>query len=158
MRVNAQDNSEWVVQRHWAPRIGNETVWGRFSRRFRSASRRAADLGDADPVGCLDVGLEGLAVGVFVLVAIAFAALVGIPFLLALLDLLVVLLLAVLGVAGRVFLRRPWTVSARLASGEGPGREWRVAGWKASGRVINEVATRLSEGEELPPPGPIASI
>lgn len=151
VRVFAKDDSEWVVGRHWAPRIGNETVWGRFTRRFRSASRRAGDVSGADPAGCVQTLFEGLAVGVAVTLAVVFLVLVGLPFLLALVDLVVVLLLAVLGVLGRVFLRRPWTVEARPALGRGPGREWRVAGWRDSGRFINDVAVRLSAGEQLPP-------
>lgn len=120
-------------------------MWGRFHRRYRQTVRRTSDVADADP-GCLDVLGEGVAVAVVVIVVVAAAIFVGIPLLVAVVDLVIVVLLALLGLVARVVLRRPWTVEARAE--DGTALDWRVAGWRASGERITEVEQLLAAGVE----------
>lgn len=99
-------------------------------------------------VGCAgDIG-ESIAVFIVVVAVIVFLIFIGVPFLIALGELLLILLLAVAGVVGRVFFRRPWTVDA-----VGPDREhttWSVVGWRASGAARDFVAEQIRLGGSVP--------
>lgn len=149
-QVKAPDGSMWKVGRHWAPRIGTETVWGRLTRRFR----RTTDVADAvDAEGLLALPDEGVGAAIGALVVVAVVVLLAAPLLLAVVDVVIVLLVAVVGVTSRVLLRRPWTVGARRLDGKGSA-EWRVSGWRASGALADDVARRLQAGQPLPPHGP----
>jgi hypothetical protein len=145
--VQAPDGRMWVVRRRWVPRLGAESLWGRMHRRFRQAVRRAGNIADADP-GCLEVLGEGIAVAAAVIVIVVFAVFVGLPVLFALLDLIVVLLLALLGVLARVLFRRPWVVEAR--ANDGAMSSWRVVGWTASRERCTEIAQLLAAGIPTP--------
>ena len=151
--VVGPDGRTWVVRRRWGPRLGAQTVWGRFHRRFRQTLRRTGDLADVDPGCSLDLG-EGIVVVVLVILFLLLAVFVAIPLLVALLDLLLVVLLAIAGVVARVAFRRPWTVEA--TAGDGTRLRWRVVGWRASGVRRGEVAQLLGAGivppEDVPPP------
>lgn len=75
----------------------------------------------------------------------------GLPLILAVVDVVVVVALVVGGVVARVVFRRPWTVEARDGAGGQVTR--RVVGWVASGRVRDEMAAELAHGR-APPPAP----
>lgn len=142
--VTAPGGDVWRVRRVWAPRLQGETLWARAWRRMRSAMRRSGDLADVADPGCVD----DLVVGLVVLMVAAAVLFVGLPLLLALLDVVVVVLLTLLGVMARVVFRRPWQVEA-----VGPDRvrhTWRVAGWRASGEAVDDIAGRLGHGQPLP--------
>ena len=64
-----------------------------------------------------------------------------------LLDLTILVVLTVLGVAARIVLHRPWEIEA-----VGPDRRltWQVVGWNRSRRAITAVTTRLHQGQ-IPP-------
>lgn len=85
---------------------------------------------------------------VIALVVIVFMVLVGFPFLIALGELLLVLLLAGGGALARVLFRRPWTVDAVGPSGE--HHRWEVVGWRRSGAARRFVAERLAEVGTIP--------
>ena len=110
--------------------------------------RHSDSLADADP-GCLELLGEGVVVAIAIVVAVLFLIFVGLPLLFALLDLVLIILLALLGTVARVVFRRPWTIEAR-PDGSGLGIEWRVVGWRASRAFIREVERRLESGEALP--------
>jgi hypothetical protein len=150
LTIDAPDGRHWTVQRRWLPRMGAETVWARFHRRFRQAMRRAGDAADADP-GCLEVFGEGVVAGALILIGLLLLIFVLLPLLFAVVDLIIVVLLALLSVAGRVLLRRPWTVEA--TSADGLAATWKVVGWRASDDKIREVAANLAAGIEPQPQG-----
>ena len=131
------------------PRLGAETVWGRFHRRFRRTMERTGDVADADP-GCLELLGEGVVAALAIVVAVVVLLFVVIPLLVAVVDVAVVLLLALFGVAGRILLRRPWTVEARAE--DGSLLVWRVVGWRASGERVDLAAERITAGD-VPPTG-----
>jgi hypothetical protein len=157
--VTGPDGRPWVVRRRWVPRLGNDTPWQRFHRRFRSTMERGRKLSDAGDVasdfGCGIDLLEGLVVAVLLLLLLVFLLMVALPLLLALLDLLVLLLLALVGVAARVVFRRPWVVEAAHA---GPPVEsvlrWNVVGWRLSAERCQEIAASLQAGI-VPPDGEV---
>jgi hypothetical protein len=122
------------------PRLGPDTLWVRFHRRVRQTLRAEQKLGDP---GWLEVLFEGVAVAVVVLVAVF----IGIPFLVALLDLLLLLVLALLGLAARVLFRRPWIITAH--AGDGAVQSWRVTGWSASRERRDQIEQRLRAGLDL---------
>jgi hypothetical protein len=144
--VDAPDGRRWSVRRRWLPRMGAETVWGRFHRRFRQAMRRVGDAADADP-GCLDVLGEGLVAAVLVIIGLLLLVFVVLPLLIAIVDVLIVVLLGLLSIVARVLLRRPWTVEATAATTDGSEPlVWKVVGWRASGDKVDEVADALVAG------------
>ncbi len=131
------------------PRLGTETLWGRFRRRVRLMFRRA---GDIDSGGCFDVGgIDDLVAVLVLAVAALLVVFVAFPLLVALLDVLLVILLTLLGVIGRVVFRRPWTIEA---VGDDDSRyAWHVVGWRESKALVTELADRLRVGGLLPEPG-----
>jgi hypothetical protein len=134
--VVAPDGRTWKVRRKWLTRTVH---WRGPVSMEASWLPGPGELLPLDPdLGCLPaLGLAVTSVAVvllmvfFVIPALAFA-----------LELVIVLLLVGLGVLGRILFRRPWTVEARLA-GTNEGRQWRVAGWRASGEQVTAVAERL---------------
>lgn len=105
--------------------------------------RRAGDAAGAD-AGCLEVIGEVLLAALGVLLVIAVMIFILVPVLVAIAELVVVALLALLGLAGRLVFRRPWTVEAR--AGDGSCLAWRVVGWRASGEHGAWVAELLGSG------------
>jgi hypothetical protein len=141
--VVAPDGIEWRVGRRW------------LTRRFGWTWKRRAVAGDA--LSGLGHGLgnnvdfadSGLA-----LVAALAAVLILIPLLFFGVELIVLGALLAAGVIGRVLLRQPWVIEARSNDPLTSGRqlEWRVTGWRNSHRLIDQVASDLAAGRELPPP------
>ncbi|HET9770367.1 MAG TPA: hypothetical protein VFS16_05720 [Acidimicrobiia bacterium] len=147
--VTAPDGRRWVVRRRWLPRLGGETLWGRFSRRLRQTFRRAGDAADADP-GCLEVLGEGFVAAIVIIVVVLALVFVFIPLLVAIVDLLFLLALALLGALARILFRRPWIVEAR--ADDATTLRWRVTGWRASHERCVQVAQQLQAGTD-PDPG-----
>lgn len=154
-RVVGPDGRAWVVRRRWAPRLGPETLLGRFRRfvpgpvrRQRDKLRKNAD-GIVD-VGCLfdELGLVILAIALVLLLVLVVAVVFVIPLVLAVVDVVVVLVVAGAGLVGRVAFRRPWTVEAR--AGDGTVRTWKVVGWRASRERLDEIAELLAAGISPP--------
>ncbi len=56
--VTGPDGRPWVVRRRWVPRLGNDTPWQRFHRRFRSTMERGRKLSDAGDVASDRTGLR----------------------------------------------------------------------------------------------------
>jgi len=135
------DGHTWMVRRRWVTRLGTETVWGRFDRRFRKTMRR---FGDGADLGCVGEIGEGIVALIIAAIFVVFLLFVLIPFLVALLDLLLVGLLAVVGLAARGLLGRPWVVEA--VDDRGSALRWKVKGWQASGERRTEIAELLASG------------
>ena len=135
--VLARDGRRWVVRRRWMPRLGTDTLWGRFHRRFRKTFDRVGDAADVDP-GCGELLGEGIAAALVVIAVALLLFFVAVPLLVAVVDVLILVLLAFLGALARVLLRRPWTVEA--AADDGTVRRWRVVGWRASGERCAQIA------------------
>lgn len=134
------------MRRLWAPRLQGETLWARFRRRMRGVRRRSDDVGDV--AGCGVDLLDDLLVVAVVVVVGLFLVFFAVPLLVAVLDVVLVALLTVLGLAARVLLRRPWTVEA--TGPDGLRRTWRVVGWRNAAGVVDQVANDLAHGH--PPP------
>jgi hypothetical protein len=92
---------------------------------------------------------EDLAAGVVILVGAVVFAVVLIPLLLFGIELIILGLLVAAGILGRALLGRPWVVRAIPTSGHDPALAWKVTGISRSARVIDEVASSLTQG--LPP-------
>ena len=151
--VRAPDGTTWHVRRRWLPRLGSETLPARFWRRVQGTVRGVLDIAEGTPdVGCLEIFGEGLVVGVLVILAVVLAVFVVVPFLVALLDLALLVLLLLIGAVARVLFRRPWVVHASADGGQ--VRSWNVVGWRASGALVDDVASRLEAGVSLPPVEP----
>ena len=105
------------------------------------------DWREAGPGDFADAELGGLAV-----IAVAMVVFLVIwPIVAIALELLLLVLICLVGVAGRVLFRRPWTVIARSEATGSPRRhEWRVVGWRRSTRLIEDVIDSLKSGRDLP--------
>ena len=140
-RVVAVDGVEWTVGRRWlTPRLG--WTW----KRRGVAADGLSTLGQG--LGGVDFGEQGVLVAVGVMAAIV----ILIPLLFFGFELIVFGVLLAAGIVGRVLLRRPWVIAARCSAPPGSGRqlEWRVTGWRKSGRLIDEVVSDLAAGREPP--------
>jgi hypothetical protein len=151
--IGAPDGRTWRVRRHWLPRLREDRWPVRFRRWARELVRdvRARDVFEG--VGCVADLLEAaavVAVGLAVVVLVLLLAFVVAPVVFALVDALVVLVLAGLGVLARVVLRRPWTVEALASDDE--RAEWKVVGFRASGALKHDLRARLEAGVALPGP------
>ena len=146
--VLAPDGRMWSVGRQWLP----EPVRLR-PRRDGQQSGPDGDgwsLGDLADIG--DVTPAGIAAALTAIAAAVVLLTVVVPLVAFVVELILFLLLAAITIAGRVILRRPWRVVART---KGPPRTtlcWQVAGWAASGAVVEEVAAALADGETRPAP------
>ena len=109
----------------------------RFRRRSTSESTNWLDLPD------FDIDLGGFAAAIVIVAVIVLLLLFGWPVLLIGIDLIWLLLVGLLGVVGRVVLRRPWRVEAVSASQR---RQWYVQGYRAAGRRRDEIANQFTHG------------
>ncbi len=144
--VTAPDGRTWKVRRQWVPRLGSETLWGRFTRRVRRRTKGEPDRNGLDAGDTLHAfDLDGFVVALAIIAFLVFMFFLGWPLLMALVDVLVVLVLLVVGVIARVVFRRPWTIEAR-ATGTDEVRHWRIVGWRASEAHRRSVEARLWSG------------
>jgi hypothetical protein len=143
-RVRAADGRTWTVKRRWAPRLGGDSLWGRFRRRIKGVihhGKAVADVGDA---GCILDLFDEIVIVLVLVGVVLLVVFVAVPLLFALLDLALVLLLTVGGVVGRVVFRRPWTIEAR--ADDGTVHTWKVVGWRAADARREEIALSLAAG------------
>ena len=136
--VVGPDGRTWKVRRKWLSR----------SVSWRGPVRPKQAMDVADGFDLLDLGADLPVIGwVFMVLAIVVLIVGGVALLLPLLvflgELAFVVLLLLAGAAGRILLRRPWTVEARV-KGTNEGREWKVVGWRESGDVVERMAERIA--------------
>lgn len=162
--VHTADGERWRVGRRWS------SSWWIAWRRKRGKGD-GFDLPDVDlPTGGgghhggggslnhggggggFDLGDVGddLVIGVVLLVVVVVVVIVLFP----VIELLIAVLLLFFAVAGRVVLRRPWTVEARRVSGwrgKTVGRaSWSVVGLRRSGAAAREIAEALEATGRFP--------
>lgn len=148
VRVETAEGT-WHVRRRWAPRhLGADTIVGRFRNRTRKVRKRTTDTADIPDPGCAPDFGEAIAVFIIAIVVVVFLIFIGIPFLVALGELLLILVLALAGLAGRVLFRRPWTVDA--VSPDGDHTMWAIVGWRASGAARQFIADHLAASGTVP--------
>jgi hypothetical protein len=129
--------------------VGRRWLTRRFGwtwKRRGVAAEGLSTLGQG--VGGVDFGEQGVIVAVAALAAI----LILIPLLFFGLELIVLGVLLAGGIVARVLLRRPWVIEARSSDPLSSGREleWRVIGWRKSGKLIDQVISDLAAGREPP--------
>jgi hypothetical protein len=117
--------------------------------------RRAADLGDVADPGCAGDVVDGLVAFVVIVAVVLFLIFVGIPFLVALGELVLIVVLAVAGVVGRVLFRRPWMVDA--VDPAGAHHAWSVVGFRASGVARRFIADRVGATGVAPTESDVAA-
>jgi hypothetical protein len=101
--------------------------------------------------GPLPDDLEGLGLGLLVLLAVVVVAVVLVPLLLFGLELILLGLIVAAGILGRTLLGRAWVVQATRLDAEPRILAWGVVGWRRSARVIDEVAAALGSGLDPSP-------
>ena len=128
-----------------APR--QQTIWCSLSDLSRSSSTNRRPRYIADP-GCAPDIAGGVVVFLVIIALVLFLIFVGIPLLIALGELLFIVVLAVVGVVGRVLFRRPWTVDA--IDPAGARHAWSVVGWRSSRDARRFIADRIAAAGSVP--------
>lgn len=148
MKVVDLRGVEWTVRRRWLPRYQGRGLRERLRRRrARSAAKRGDDKThwyDALDLPIADDSLTAIVVSVLIVGLLIVLFLFGWPLLLALVDLVVILVVAAIGVIGRLVFRRPWTVEACASTGE--RHEVRVVGWRRAGEAVRALARDVEDG------------
>jgi hypothetical protein len=138
-RVTAPDGTLWPARRRWV----HAPIRPRWRGTRDADAFSFADLGD----GLGDSGVLGAIAAIIAIVVLAaLVAFVLLPLAILLVEVLLFLLLAGLGLFGRVLLRRPWRIEARA---EGSGRRpvvREVSGWRDSRDAIAELASEAQRG------------
>lgn len=144
--VTTPDGLEWRVGRQWLTRRWRKPSPWRRGTGSEVASTVAQGV-PADSAG-----------GVLVIVGLIALVLIVVPLLLFGIELVIVGSLLAASLLGRVLLRRPWVVQAKVLAPPGTERvlEWEVAGWRRSHRLIDEVVSDLRAGRN-PDPGSVSS-
>lgn len=127
--------------------------WPERPRLWRRRKKNADDSGmDWLDVGAGDLGEALLLIALGIVVVVTFFLLFTVVFPLVVLglEILILLILAVAGLAGRLVAGRPWTVRAR--ADDGRSLTWQVPGFAASARVRDAAAEALARGEQQPRP------
>jgi hypothetical protein len=146
-RVMAPDGVEWHVGRRW------------LTRRPKLDRPRSGDMASESlynlGLGWPDLGNLDLGEGLLLAVAVVALVLILIPVLFFGVELVILGTLLAAGVIARILLRQPWVIEARSTDPLTSGRqlEWRVRGWRKSGKLIAQVALDLSAGREPPDRG-----
>jgi hypothetical protein len=136
-RVTAPDGTAWRVGRRWLPE--KPTLW-RPKRRHADDGGWFPDigLGDVDDAIAIVIAVIGVILLFILLTTVVF------PIIVFGIELLIVALLLVGGIAARLLFRRPWTIRAR--AGDGRELTWRAVGFRRSGRVRDDAAAALALG------------
>ena len=138
----APDGVEWQVGRRWLtrrPKLDRQRRGDFAAESLSNFGMGLPDLGNIDTAE----GLLAVAAIVAVLLILAAVLFFGI-------ELIIVGGLLAAGVIARTLLGQPWVIEARSTDSMTAGRqlEWRVQGWRRSGRLIAQVASDLSAGRE----------
>ena len=132
----------WTVNRQWLPHRDGIGVRQRFRRdRAKKRGRWFDSLDGAS--WWVDFG-DSIAVVVGLLVALGLLFLVFPPLLLVGIDLIWFVVVFLLSAVGRLVLGRPWSVVAVAADGE--RREWKVKGFRGSGRLRDTLQAEFDAG------------
>jgi hypothetical protein len=115
-------------------------------RRGEMAVESVSHLGASWP----DFGSVDFGEGLVIVGAVVAVVLVLVPVVFFGLELVVLGALLSGGVIARTVFRQPWVIEARSTDPVSSGRrlEWRVRGWRKSGRLIAQIASDLSAGRE----------
>jgi hypothetical protein len=143
--VLAPDGRMWKVGRQWLP----------FRVRLRR-EREVPELGEPSWGFNLDAfadfSLGGILFGLAVAILGALLLVVVWPVVALALEIVILVVVFLVALAGRLVLRRPWRIVARTRGSARSTLAWHVVGWRASGRVIEEVADALAAGQSQPMP------
>lgn len=152
--VRAPDGRTWRVRRQW---VNHRVRW-----RGRVRPREGVELG-LDAFDAVDVAdamgslLVPIAIGLAIIAVLLTLVVLGLPLVVLVLEALFFVVVVAAGIVGRVVLRRPWTIVAEEVATSRTDRgvrTWKVVGWRASGRAVEDVARHLEAGVE---PMPAAS-
>jgi hypothetical protein len=121
--VTAPDGDRWLVKRRWLDRPLPD-----LRRRLRP--KRKEGLEDAMVDGLFGVDFTEGRAAIAVAVALLLIVFVLLPLFGVALELIALIFILCSGVAGRVFLGRPWTVEARLQGNGGRTVTFPVKGWR----------------------------
>jgi hypothetical protein len=145
--VTAPDGARWTVRRRW---LGERSLPRWRGRRFNVGDGAANALSAGG-----DSVLSAIAVALAFAVVVALIVVFLLPLAILLAELLVFVVVAGLGVAARIALRRPWLLEA--SDGE-TTRRWVVSGWGASRAALAEIAAGLERGDaQVLPSAAVAS-
>jgi hypothetical protein len=131
-KATAPDGSRWKPGRRWFPHRPND----RFDA-IDTGDLKFPDLGEADDL------FGAILLVVFSVIAAVFLALLLLNVVVMAIEITIIVLGLIIGLFSRVVLRKPWTVFVK----SGPHTVERpVVGWRASRRLIDELAAEVESG------------
>ncbi len=158
--VTSPSGEVWTVRRRWTAdrrvRWSGGTPFRRSRQTHPSAERSRHERGSRgdwlDGLQLFDTShdnpLVAIAVIAVLVLVVGLAWFLVVPLLLAILDLTILVLLTLIGIAARVVLRHPWEIEA--LGPQGRRLSWQVPGWRRSRRAITAVADLLAQGQTPP--------
>jgi hypothetical protein len=129
-KATAPDGAEWKLGRRWFPRRDG---WDGVD----TGELPFPDLGDADDL------FGAILLAIFAVIAVVFLALLLFNVVVLAIEIAILVLGLLIGLFSRVVLRKPWTVFAKSGA---QVDERHVVGWRASRRLIDELAGEIESG------------
>jgi hypothetical protein len=90
---------------------------------------------------------------ILALLFLALLVFLFLPIAIFLLEVVLFVGLATLVAGVRMIFRRPWTVAAETQGPPPEQRRWRVVGWRASGRAVEDITEQIQLGYRAVHPG-----
>jgi hypothetical protein len=121
---------------------------GERPRLRRDSGADGADAGDGSWFGDF-IGFDepiGIVAGLVFALVLALLLLVAWPLVAIAIEVVILILVAAVGAAGRILFRRPWTVRARTTAVRSV--EWKVSGWRESTDLIERVCEAIAAGTD----------
>jgi hypothetical protein len=131
-KATAPDGSRWKLGRRWFPHRPND----RFDA-IDTGDLKFPDLGEADDL------FGAILLVVFSVIAAVFLALLLLNVVVMAIEITIIVLGLIIGLFSRVVLRKPWTVFVKSGAHT---VERHVVGWRASRRLIDELAAEVESG------------
>lgn len=147
--ARSPDGRTWRVEVRWLP----------WAPRWRGPRKRSRDKDDVrwydwidigEPFAWFDEGLGGFVTAIVLVVLVVMAALFVLPAFIFIVEVLIVALVVIAGIALRVLLRRPWLVDAYLVEDRRTHFTWKVVGWRRTEGAMESVAEQLRAGIAVP--------
>ena len=152
-RVHGADGRAWIIRRHW---MSFRPRWRGSRADIGAAPWDIADIGNLGLMADDFVGVGTVVTGILIVVVVfVVSAVIALPLLLLLGEVVLFLLLGFGVLVANVVLRRPWIVEARTHDGRKWYR-WAVVGFRRTERIMDSVTSALRSGIDLKlavPPG-----
>lgn len=145
--MTSPDGARWRVRRRWLDHPLPD-----LRKRFSEYREENSGEGMLDGFWFIDTG-DSPWIGIAMAVGVILLVFLLLPLIGVAIELILLVLLLGSSLAGRVVMRRPWTVEAQNLDAAERSASYAVKGWQRAGRAAAEIATAI---EASSPPDRIA--